>query len=202
MKLLTELYYFPNIDYFSNIFKCEDIVLEAHSNYQKQTFRNRCYILAANGVQMLTVPVKKSGNVTYKEIKIDYAENWQKKHWRSIASAYGKAPFFEYYSDYLRALFEKKYDFLFDLNYDILILCLKLLQENKEIGFTDLYTIENNNDVNGVIDNRDNIISAKDQHFKILDVQYQQMFGKEFVGNLSIIDLLFCEGNNSRLLLR
>ena len=47
------------------------VLLEASENYQKQSYRNRCYILAGDGPQMLQVPVVHSGSMRISDILVD-----------------------------------------------------------------------------------------------------------------------------------
>lgn len=202
MNILIEAHYFPSISYFSRISGINTYI-EAWETYQKQTYRNRCYILGANDVQILTVPVKKAGEKKHiKEIKIDYSTNWQNIHLRSIVSSYGKAPFFEYYFDYIEQILRKRFEYLFDMNLEIIHLIIKLLDLDVNIFLTENYTRKVMEGV-GFIDSRD--IITPNQSFcqpKALEhVEYQQMFGKEFVRDLSIIDLLFCEGPVSKTFL-
>ncbi|MFN6946155.1 MAG: WbqC family protein [Cytophagaceae bacterium] len=195
MDILIELHYFPCISYFRRLLSCETVFLEAAENYQKQTYRNRCYILGANKIQLLSVPVKKAeGKTSVRDVKIDYSMSWQSIHYRSIVSAYGKSPFFEYYIDYFREVFEKKTEFLFDLNYQILNICAQLMQFELQVKLTSEYNSVNGAGVKEIADLRNTIIPENRNAPNAANLRYQQMFGKEFVHDLSIIDLLFCEG--------
>ncbi|WMJ73401.1 WbqC family protein [Cytophagaceae bacterium ABcell3] len=200
MDLLVELHYFPNVDFFAQAVKNGSVCIEACENYQKQTYRNRCYILGANKVQLLTVPVKKSGKkVGVREVEIDYTTSWRNNHLRSIVSAYGKAPYFEFYIDYVTELFNKKHQYLFDLNLEAFYLCIHLLQIEIDVKMTENYIKKEEIDVNQYIDQRDVFQPGKKNQLNDLGyVQYYQVFGKEFVPGLSILDLLFCEGPGSK----
>ena len=93
--LLLDFHYLPCIAYFSCINRYHHLILEVHENYEKQSYRNRCYILSANKVLPLSVPVHRGkGKKPTKDIRIDYSQKWVNNHWRAIKSAYGKAPFF------------------------------------------------------------------------------------------------------------
>jgi len=195
MKILTELHYLPGIEYFVNLLIAEEIIIEACENFQKQTYRNRCNILGANKIERLVIPVKHNINkILIRDVHIDYTQRWSSVHWRAICSAYGKSPFFDYYVLDFENVFNKKHKFLFDFNLDLLTLCLKILKLNKKINFTTTYQSD---DYNGQIDLRDTIKAKgnaiNSPYFKAFP--YIQNFGKHFVSGLSIIDLLFCEGN-------
>jgi hypothetical protein len=171
-------------------------MLEKHENYSKQSYRNRCHVLTAQGVQSLSIPVVR-GNSKDKtlitDIEIDYSQKWDKVHWRTIQAAYGRAPYFEFYSDYIKDVYDRQPKYLFDLNVDLLKLYLKFLKLNKTIEFTDSYQEEV---PEHVLDLRNEIhpkIITDNLHVKT----YTQVFGKQFVSELSIIDLLFTQGPES-----
>ena len=195
-SLLIESHYLPNLEYFWHILQNDHILIEACEHFQKQTFRNRCHILTANKVDILSVPVINQGrNVLIKEMKIDYRQKWLNVHWGAIRSGYGKAPFFEYYAEFFHDILYKKHSYLFDLNLELMTLCLKLLRVDKKIGFTSLYE---KNAENNIRDLRSQISPKKDNSPYIITwTPYTQLFGSNFVTDLSIIDLLFCEGPNA-----
>ena len=193
MILLTETLYHPPVAYFYHALRSESVLIEAHENYVKQSYRNRCHVLTAQGVQPLSVPVLKGSSkdkTRITEIEIDYSQKWYNVHWRTIQAAYGRAPYFEFYSDYIKEVYERQPKFLFELNVDLLQLYFKLLKLNKPLRYTTLYSEpapEN------VLDLRNKIhpkIYPDNLHVKT----YTQVFGKHFVPELSIIDLLFTQG--------
>lgn len=195
--ILLESHYLPCLEYFLEISRVKNILLEVNENYQKQSYRNRAAILTANKTLVLSVPVVNNHKKTLmKDVLIDYSESWAKAHWRSIQSAYGKAPFFEFYEDYFYKVFMKKHDFLIDLNMDFLTTVLQLLGLQKSITFTEVYNREQRSDVR---DLRSMIHPKKraSENFLEKKIRYRQVFGEGFADNLSIIDLLCCEGNNS-----
>src|SRR5688572_23608479 len=93
--------YFPNLEYCFHLLKNETIVISTHEVFPRQTLRNRCVIVNANGLQNLSIPVgRESGHETLtKDVQISYAEDWVKNHLRSIESAYRRTPYYEYYID-------------------------------------------------------------------------------------------------------
>jgi hypothetical protein len=191
---LIELHYLPCIAYFSALVNAREIILESQENYVKQTYRNRCRINTANGPIQLTIPItSKHGKVRIKDVRIDFSQKWLNNHWRTVKSAYGNAPFFEYYSDDLHDALFSKVDFLYDLNYILLSMCLKWLRWNMPIKETQFYAQAA---PEPVLDLRSAINPKKlEQCYKIYyPVMYNQVFGSTFVENLSLIDLVFCEG--------
>jgi hypothetical protein len=197
--LLLETQYLPSIRYFVEILNHDRLIIEAFENYQKQTYRNRCRILTSNKINILSVPVINTHRkVLTREVEIDYSQKWLNMHWRGITSAYAKSPFFEYYADYFKEVLFKKQRFLFDLNIELLTLCLKFLRVDKSIELSKEYY--NVSDREDVIDLR-NIICHNSKSEIITGIEYTQVFGRQFVPNLSILDLLFCEGNNASKIL-
>ncbi len=199
--LLSSAYLGP-IQYFSKFVLFDEVRIEQWENYQKQSYRNRCYIYGANGIQCLVVPVIHEHNfrMPIRDVKIDYSKPWQKIHWKSIESAYRHAPYFDYFFDMLLPFYEKKYriKFLFDLNMELLQVLLEMLKiENKP-----LLTEKYEKHPAECIDYRQSIHPKKrlikpDHLFNC--PAYQQVFQERhgFLGNLSIIDLLFNEGGHA-----
>ncbi|GAB2618884.1 WbqC family protein [Emticicia sediminis] len=201
-SVLIELQYLPSIEFFSCLQSFSEIIIESNENYVKQSYRNRCYILGSNKTEMLVVPVI-DGNkkILIKDIRIDYSQRWDVNHWRTMSAAYGKSPFYEFYSDYFKDIYNKKHSFLWDLNFEILTMCLKLLRVNKTIRQAQSYEKE----VNSTVFDARNLINPKNDTIHSQFYQpspYQQNFGNEFVPNLSIIDLLFCRGNQASEILK
>lgn len=185
--------YNPPVQYFRHALQADGLLIEQHENYIKQSYRNRCQVLTAQGVQPLSVPVLKGSSkdkTPITEIEIDYSQKWYNVHWRTIQAAYGRAPYFEFYSDYLKEVYERQPKFLFQLNVDLLQLYIKLLKLNKPLQFTAFYSEQV---PENVMDLRNKIhpkIYPDNLHVKT----YTQVFGKHFVPELSIIDLLFTQG--------
>jgi len=197
--MTIDLQYFPSLEYFCNFIKNDEIIIEAHEFFEKQSYRNRCIIQTTNKIDTLTIPVK-NGNkkVLIRDLKIDYSQDWHRRHWGAIHSAYGKSPFFEFYSEYFKIILDKKHDFLFDLNLELLTICLKLLRLEKKVIFTENYQKNLATDYRGLIHpKRNHVLNDLYQ-----PLSYRQNFGNEFVPNLSIVDLLFCQGNQSLSILK
>jgi hypothetical protein len=192
--VLIETQYLPPIAFFTAIYGCETVLIERHENYVKQSYRNRCQLVDANGMRDLIIPViKRSGKVPISEVAIDHSQKWVNNHWRCIQSAYGKAPFFEYYADDLHDILYAKPEFLLDLNSRLLSMCLKALRFDIKVIETVSYnkTVEK-----GVLDLRNALDVKKSAGLNSIftSVPYAQVFGRSFVENASIIDLIFCVG--------
>lgn len=202
MKLLIESQYLPPVSYFSTLFHFDQVVVEKFEHYEKQTYRNRCYVNTSNGRDILIIPLTtKHGKVLIKDIRIDYSQKWLNRHWRAIQSGYGNAPFFEYYAGDLHDILFQKHDFLYDLNFKLMTMCLKWLRWNLNVKETSVYEKTVNEDVR---DFRSVINPKTDPTITGLfkPVSYQQVFGSKFVNNLSIVDLVFCEGPGAMSIVR
>lgn len=183
--------YFPSISSFAAMAQAEAITLEVEDNFQKQTNRNRMYIYSPNGLQMLNIPVKHSGqsHQKTKEIRIESAFDWQKQHFKSLEAAYRTSPFFEYFEDALMPVFEKKHEFLLDLNELTIDITAKCLQMRLSYEKTSEYF----HDVSAVTDFRRLANGKKDSYeFEPYKQVFSEKFG--FLNNLSVLDLLFNEG--------
>ncbi|WP_215224478.1 WbqC family protein [Echinicola shivajiensis] len=199
-ELLVDLFYLPPIEFFAAIEGYDKIVLEKEGNYQKQTYRNRAAINLSNKVETLSIPVI-GGNkkVKYNKVKIDYRQKWQNIHLRGIKSAYGKAPYFEYFYPYFEDIYKEQIGSLFELNHRLLTLCLKLLQIKVKVEVSSIYE-----ECPEMEDLRGKIVAKQSYEARDIysPVPYNQLFGLDFAPNLSVIDLLFCEGPGSLELIR
>lgn len=196
--ILIDLHYLPSMEYLTLVHSFDHIIFEAYENFQKQTYRNRCYIRGANKIQALTVPVKKEKDkVLVKDVRISYNQRWWKEHARSLASAYGKAPYFQFYADIFEKTYAKKHIFLIDLNLELLTICLELLSYNKTLSISETFSRLS---IEGVFDARGLIRPGKSHENNSFynPVPYGQVFGKVFDENLSVIDLLYNEGRNGK----
>lgn len=200
-KILVENQYFGCINYYSSLYKFSNALIEQYESWRKMSFRNRCVILGANGLIDLTVPLEngRDQKKLIKDVKIDNSSAWQKQHWRSISSCYGKSAFFEFYKDRLEAFYKKKFIYLFDMNLEILFWLKSILKIEAEIAMTDsfikIYPA-------AIIDLRNKWL-PKNYQSSSHQIFYNQVFEtkNKFQPNLSILDILFCEGPNAKNIL-
>ena len=158
-------------------------------------------IPTTNGPLSLTIPTSHDTSMAMKDIRISDHANWRHVHWNALSSAYGESPFFEYYQDDIRPFYEKKYDFLFDFNMEIMQKMIELLDIRPKISVTAEYFPGKGEEPNASLkDFREAIRPKKpfpDPEFvprRYYQV-YEQKFG--FQPNMSILDLLFNEGNEA-----
>jgi len=193
MILLQPTYFSPIVQYVG-IAKSNEILFEVEDNYQKQTYRNRCYINTANGKHLLNVPIQHNKGVKQKtrDIKIDYKDGWQKMQLKTLETAYSSSPFFEFYIDDLIPIFKKQTPFLLDLN----LKCHDFIMDALQLELITSKTLEYFKEVD-FVDTR-NLAIAKGSKQYELD-RYIQVFEEKngFISNLSILDLLFMEGPNT-----
>lgn len=219
MITLLSTAYLPPIEY---ILKCMQtpVMLEVCEHYIKQSYRNRALIATANGVQALSIPVVHvSSKMPILDVRIDYATPWQRLHWKTLDTAYNSSPYFLYFQDYIRPFYEKKHEFLFDYNLELMQVILKLFGKDFQPQRTSEFIAdygqgencgEKQKDVNGnqrKCDERQGDIEdlrnaihpkrCKEEGYPFPHKPYTQIFKDRigFVPNLSIVDYLFNEGN-------
>ena len=195
--IIIELHYFPCIAFFSYLTSFDEVIIDVGDYFSKQSYRNRCRINGANKVENLIVPVRgRNQKQRLSEVEIDYSQKWLNNHMRAIQSAYGKAPFFEYYAEDFFQILREKPGKLLELNKAILTKCLELLELQIEVKYA--YSIDNFSKLSSL--NAKNVIHPKKNlpESELYTPQiYFQIFGNNFVHNLSILDLIFCEGPDS-----
>ena len=199
---LLQTTYFGPIQWYQKLYRYDHCLIEQYDTYQKQTYRNRCIIATANGLQALTVPVEhetlnmKHETLKVKDLRISDHNNWRRIHWNALQSAYSESPFFDYYADDIHPFFEKKYEFLIDFNEAIRQKVCELLDIHPDVS----YTSDFRHQTSDITDFREVIHTKHPQPDKDFAPQrYWQVFeGKHgFQANLSILDLLFNMGPES-----
>ena len=198
--MVIEPHYLPSLEFFCAIRKYDQVNLEVHAHFVKQTYRNRTLINTAAGPHLLTIPISgRENHMAEREARIDYRSPWINNHLRTIMAAYRNSPFYEHYYPELEYVLIKRHQFLLDLNQELLTLCLRWLGWQKEIKQT-----ENYNPNPEEYDLRD-LLKAKqsfEQRRIYRPAPYQQVFGQAFAGNMSVIDLVCCCGPQASFILQ
>jgi hypothetical protein len=191
-KILLSTAYLPPIEYFSYIIKAEEVFIEREENYLKQSYRSRCYILSAGGPQLLVIPVYKGSfhKTPVKEIRIDYSKRWQQIHLRALSSSYESSPYFIYYYEIIEKIIQSNYEFLLDLNMDLLQAILKMMKIDILLSYTsDFQAIDiSNNDLRYKISPKRKSYYRPKKYIQVFD------YGAGFTAGLSIMDLVFNMG--------
>ena len=220
--LLTTTYFGP-VQWYQKLHRYETVWMERHDSFIKQTYRNRCVIAATHGPQALTVPVVHDGTSPHtRDMRISDHGDWRRLHWNAIRSAYGESPFFEFYADDLAPFFEKRWEFLVDYNEAIMEKMCELLDIHPNVKHTEAYktletlgTLENLETLGSLepLENLETLenLPAVDDFRDVIRPKhplpdasftprrYYQVFEQKhgFLPNLSILDLLMNEGNES-----
>jgi len=201
-RVLLSTAYFPPARYFTLIAGAGDVHIEKWENYHKQTYRNRCTILGANGPLDLIVPVLRGSfhKTPVRDIEIDSSRRWRELHLRGIMSAYATAPYFEFYFDILKEVITGDFRYLLDLNHTALKALLDAIGIDVPVSFTGEFTREGMAEA----DYRYTLTPKKPEEADMnKGAGYTQVFSDRygFVPRLSIIDLLMNKGPETRALL-
>lgn len=206
-QILLSTAYLPNIQYISKFNRNKySTLIEAHENFQKQSFRNRTQIMSSQGTLDLTIPVIWSNHTPIQDVRIDHREPWQKAHTRAIRSAYGSSAYWEYLEERIMNILHSKHEFLFDYNCFALEQILDILSlKDSRISLSTEYIAPQ--DLTNTVDMR-NSISPKVKNQRpdpdFICPQYYQVFSEKmpFAQNLSIIDMMFCDLPTARNLIK
>ena len=213
--------YLPWLGFFEQFLFSEIFVFLDDVQYTKQDWRNRNRVRtnAKQGWTWLTVPVKMdSMRSKINEVKIDYRQNWIKKHLNIIRNNYQKTRYFEEVFSIIQENIEKRFLYLSDLNVSLVLSIgeylnihrntmlssrleireqdrnLRLIQTCKQVGITHFYDGEKAKDFLDPALFKANGIEVEFQVYK--HPTYKQCY-EPFVSHLSAVDLLFLYGKES-----
>lgn len=193
----TDLHYFGALSYYATFAVSEKVVFDTKVAFSKMSFKNRMVIASAQGPLHLTIPIVggRDQKTAMDQIRISYESKWQSQHYKSIYTNYKRAPFFEYYEDSLKVVYDKEYEFLNDFLFATQHWTKQQLKAKWEIE-----TVESNPHLNNVPKwiepfKPNNFQSATNRF------QYQQVFDHNtgFIPNLCLLDLLFAMGGKQAL---
>jgi len=194
MKILS-LTYLGNIRYYQKLL-AGDAVIDLGEHYVKQSYRTRCEILTSNGVLPLSLQIIKPSNIdksAVRDIRLDYSKRRQHRHWNSLVAAYQNSPYFDYLSHLFEPFYHRRFEFLIDHNIGLMEEALKIIGRRGEVRYSESYIEagEGDEDLRDAISPKPRL-AKPDSSF--IAHPYTQVFGEEFVPNLSIIDALMCCG--------
>ena len=202
MIFVIEYHYFPAISFYASLFNCSNIIFEQYENYQKMSFRNRCIISGANGPISLSIPLVsgREQKTLISKVRVSDSISWQQSHWKTILSCYNRSPWFEYYRGELESLYKKRFVFLVDWNMACFEWVTRQLSISIGVQFSDNFA--DSYDPSLYADFRNKLLPKNYRNFG--SPVYEQVFRdrQPFMPNLSILDLLCCEGTEAIPLLR
>lgn len=193
--MLLSTAYFPPIAWFGRALRSDGLVLEAKEHFIKQTWRNRCRIYGGNGPIDLIIPVDHHDRwrTPIDALRVSHETDWKKLHWKSIRSAYGKAPYFDFYADAIEQCYRSDAsELLFAFNESCLRCAFKLLKRETNWKHSDSFTPYSETDPRLILSTVDT------PHVSDLPHYYQSFADRHgFLSNLSVLDLLFHLGPKS-----
>ena len=181
--------YMPSVEYVARLLR-EESVVDLGEHYIKRSQRNRAQILSANGVMSLTVNVENANRPRQmiKDVRIDYSKRWQHQHWVSIMSAYKSSPYFDHYAHLLEPFYKRKWRYLVDYNMEYLSTLLRLLGVDDKVNISEKYVAAREGDIDLRPKHNEGSTFVAEPYFQVFSDRMP------FVANLSILDLLLCEG--------
>jgi len=218
--------YIPWLGFFDKLARSDAFVFLNQVQYKPREWQNRNKIRTKDGSLWLTVPVIHTGErQAICDARIDNTTNWAKDHWKSLCTWYAGAEYFEQYKLFFESVYQKEWEFLSDLNIYIIQFVLKELHINtpvyleSDIGTSkrsseriieiaqklgaDMYLTgiggKNYLDEEKFVETK---IALAYQEFE--HPVYQQQYidhDHPFLPGMSILDLLFNEGENSQQIL-
>jgi hypothetical protein len=188
--------YFGSTEYWTAIIQGgDDVVVDLGENYVKRSERNRTSIMTSGGVMQLSVQLSHANRPRQPitAMRVDYSKRWQHQHIVAIESAYRSAPYFEHYADRILPILERRWDNLVELNMAVMEQICKILRV-AEPRQSASYIAATECDVDMRLKQRGSTFVAE---------PYIQVFSDRlpFEPNLSIIDLIMCEGPEARSIL-
>ena len=182
----------PSVEYVARLLR-EECVIDLGENFIKRSQRNRASILTANGVMQLTVNVENANRPRQRmrDVKIDYSKRWQHQHWVSIMSAYKSSPYFDHFAHEIEPFYRNEWRYLVDYNMEYLEVLLRLLGVKRELSVSNEYIVADEVDIDLRPKQKEGSTFVAEPYFQVFSDRLP------FEPNLSILDLLMCEGREA-----
>jgi hypothetical protein len=193
--LITDLQYFGTISHIQSLLKEDHVYFDNQHPFSKMSFKNRMVIATAQGPLHLTIPIigGRDQKSPLQDIQIAYDSPWQKQHYKALVSNYQRSPYFEYYQDELKSIYDAKPIMLIDFLISAHIWTKKQIKGKWEMAKETTQQ-----------DRLFDPYLPKNYQTYPNALKYQQVFEDRigFLPNLSILDLLFnCGGKQANQLL-
>jgi hypothetical protein len=210
--------YLPYPGFFHKLSMADVFVIMDDVQYDKR-FTNRNRILVPQGPLWLSVPINKEDKFHENRfIRINNSIEWRADHLKKIRNSYTNAPFFHLYDGKLQEVYEKDWELLFELDFELvkaaaswLGINVKIVKESElEVTGTSTDRLINackavgaDTYVSGVGGKNymDEAAFAKSGLRVVFQdyhpTPYKQRFATTFVPDLSIIDMLANLGPDS-----
>jgi len=211
--------FFPYPGFFHKLINVDTLVLLDDVQFQFDLTNRNKIITKNNDWNRISIPTKKSNKFyPINKVEINNKINWKEKNWKLIFDSYSDSPFFHIYEEYLKNLFSKDHKFLFDINYDtlnktltwldlkiniILSSSLKITGSGTERLVNICKILDSNEYVSGIGGKRylnENLFNSNNIKLSFQNyspIKYTQHHSKNFIENLSILDLLMNMGPKS-----
>ena len=191
----TDLHYFGALSYYHVLAQHEHIVFDCTTAFSKMSFKNRMVIATAQGPLHLSIPIVggRDQKTPMNEIRIAYDSPWKSQHYKAISVNYKRAPYFEYYADSLKSLYDNDYEHLNDF--------LLATQHWTKQQLKAKWSIETSIEQPTINVETKWMDSIKPNNFQTegKQFQYQQVFDTGFIQNVCILDALFAMGGKQAL---
>lgn len=190
---------FPNIYWWSHVLSAEQIIFDQWEHFEKMSFRNRYMVAGSGGIITLSIPIAegRQQRKAMRDVRIDGKTKWQTQHWRTLQSAYSRSPYFEFFESDIEQLYTQEFEYLTDFAKASIDMSCQLLKQKLDLiessHFVKSYP-ENTIDIRSHF--RSNQYHLNAEKLPVYPQLFQERLG--FLPNLSILDLLFMEGNFSR----
>lgn len=124
-------YFFPYPGFFYKAYLSDMFIILDNVQFPRgTTWTTRNRFKNSQGTLWMTVPVKKKGLGLQRvnDVEICRDDRWEKKHAKSIAAAYSKAPYYQAHMPFVEKLYSSRFERLIDLNMEIIRYLMKHLQ--------------------------------------------------------------------------
>ncbi len=126
--------YLPWIGFFAKVQHSDCLIVLDDAEYIKNSVINRNKIRTNAGWCYLTIPVeKKFYGEKINTITLPIDVKWRENHWKTIVQNYVKADFFCPYQDFFKSLYQKDFEYLWQINEEIISYLLRCFEINVEV---------------------------------------------------------------------